>query len=325
MKETSIPLQLIELLSDAQIHSGQQLGDKIGMTRAGINKHIKTLRSWGIQVQTITGKGYKLPYSVNLLNGEVIRKQVQGSHVIVEPAIDSTNQYMLDRIPGLQSGDTCLAEYQSAGRGRRGRQWVSPFGCNLYLSMYWKLDQGPAAAVGLSLVVGIVIAKTLNKISKGKVKVKWPNDLYLNDKKLAGILVELTGKTGDAAHIIIGIGINIGMEKKNIDKEKSINQEWASLVDEVENIERNELSASIINALKEALILFEKEGLAPFLESWFELDNFLGRKVKLLIGDKIITGIEKGIDQQGALLLQHDNGDIIPYIGGEISLRANEI
>ncbi|EML1938126.1 MULTISPECIES: bifunctional biotin--[acetyl-CoA-carboxylase] ligase/biotin operon repressor BirA [Providencia] len=325
MKETSIPLQLIELLSDAQIHSGQQLGDKIGMTRAGINKHIKTLRSWGIQVQTITGKGYKLPYSVNLLNGEVIRKQVQGSHVIVEPVIDSTNQYMLDRIPGLQSGDTCLAEYQSAGRGRRGRQWVSPFGCNLYLSMYWKLDQGPAAAVGLSLVVGIVIAKTLNKISKGKVKVKWPNDLYLNDKKLAGILVELTGKTGDAAHIIIGIGINIGMEKKNIDKEKSINQEWASLVDEVENIERNELSASIINALKEALILFEKEGLAPFLESWFELDNFLGRKVKLLIGDKIITGIEKGIDQQGALLLQHDNGDIIPYIGGEISLRANEI
>lgn len=214
MKETSIPLQLIELLSDAQIHSGQQLGDKIGMTRAGINKHIKTLRSWGIQVQTITGKGYKLPYSVNLLNGEVIRKQVQGSHVIVEPVIDSTNQYMLDRIPGLQSGDTCLAEYQSAGRGRRGRQWVSPFGCNLYLSMYWKLDQGPAAAVGLSLVVGIVIAKTLNKISKGKVKVKWPNDLYLNDKKLAGILVELTGKTGDAAHIIIGIGINIGMEKK---------------------------------------------------------------------------------------------------------------
>ncbi|MEX9757253.1 bifunctional biotin--[acetyl-CoA-carboxylase] ligase/biotin operon repressor BirA [Providencia vermicola] len=323
MKETSIPLQLIELLSDAQIHSGQQLGDKIGMTRAGINKHIKTLRSWGIQVQTITGKGYKLPYSVNLLNGEVIRKQVQGSHVIVEPVIDSTNQYMLNRIPSLQSGDTCLAEYQSAGRGRRGRQWVSPFGCNLYLSMYWKLDQGPAAAVGLSLVVGIVIAKTLNKISKGKVKVKWPNDLYLNDKKLAGILVELTGKTGDAAHIIIGIGINIGMEKKNIDKEKSINQEWASLVDEVENIERNELSASIINALKEALILFEKEGLAPFLESWFELDNFLGRKVKLLIGDKIITGIEKGIDQQGALLLQHDNGDIIPYIGGEISLRAD--
>ncbi|SUC78509.1 Bifunctional protein BirA [Providencia stuartii] len=113
-------------------------------------------------------------------------------------------------------------------------------------------------------------------------------------------------------------------KKKNVDKEGTINQEWASLIDEVENIERNKLSADIINALKKALVLFEKEGLVPFLERWFELDNFLGRKVKLLIGDKIITGVEKGINQQGALLLQQDNGEIIPYIGGEISLRSNE-
>lgn len=324
MKESSIPLQLISILSDAQIHSGQQLGDTLGMTRAGINKHIKTVRSWGLEVQTVTGKGYKLPYPINLLNGEFIKKHIKGSDIILEPVIDSTNQYMLERIPNLSSGDTCIAEYQSAGRGRRGRQWVSPFGCNLYLSMYWKLDQGPAAAIGLSLVVGIILAETLNKLSEGKIKVKWPNDLYLNDKKLAGILVELTGKTGDAAHIIIGAGINIGMGKKNINIDNTINQEWASLEDEVENIERNMLSVDIINGLKEALALFEKEGLSPFIKRWFELDNFLGRKVKLLIGDNIISGIEKGINQQGALLLQQDNGDIIPYIGGEISLRSHE-
>lgn len=324
MKETSIPLQLVTILADAQVHSGQLLGDRLGMTRAGINKHIKTLRSWGIDVQTVAGKGYKLPCSLNLLNNDTIKQYVKGSNIIVEPVIDSTNQYMLERISHLSSGDTCLAEYQSAGRGRRGRQWISPFGCNLYLSMYWKLDQGPAAAVGLSLVVGIIIAETLNKLSKGKVKVKWPNDLYLNDKKVAGILVELTGKTGDAAHIIIGIGINIGMGKNNVENKEAINQEWASLADEIENVERNALSANIINALKEALILFEKEGLSPFIERWFELDNFLGRFVKLLIGDEIITGLEKGINQQGALLLQQENGVIIPYIGGEISLRPNE-
>ncbi|MCW2257218.1 BirA family biotin operon repressor/biotin-[acetyl-CoA-carboxylase] ligase [Providencia alcalifaciens] len=324
MKEVSIPLQLISILSDAQVHSGQQLGDTLGMTRAGINKHIKTVRSWGIEVQTITGKGYKLPYPINLLNVELIKKYIKDNDIIVEPVIDSTNQYMLERIPHLSSGDTCLAEYQSAGRGRRGRQWISPFGCNLYLSMYWKLDQGPAAAIGLSLVVGIIIAETLNKLTKGKIKVKWPNDLYLNDKKLAGILVELTGKTGDAAHIIIGVGINIGMGKNNIEIENTINQEWASLADEVESIERNILSVNIIQALKDALILFEIEGLSPFVNRWFELDNFLDRDVKLLIGNNIITGVEKGINQQGALLLQQDNGDIIPYIGGEISLRPNE-
>lgn len=324
MKEASIPLQLIDILADAQIHSGEQLGDKLGMTRAAINKHIKTLRSWGLNIETVTGKGYKLPHQINLLNREVIKQQISDVNIIVEPVINSTNQYMLERIPSLRSGDTCLAEYQSAGRGRRGRQWVSPFGCNLYLSMYWKLDQGPAAAIGLSLVVGIVIAETLNKISQEKVKVKWPNDLYMNDKKLAGILVELTGKTGDAAHIIIGIGINIGMNKNNIESSNIITQEWASLRDEVKDIERNELSVNIIKALRESLVIFENEGLKPFLDRWFKLDNFLNRDVKLLIGNDIITGVERGINEQGALLLQKNNGEIIPYIGGEISLRPNE-
>ncbi|EOE5322002.1 bifunctional biotin--[acetyl-CoA-carboxylase] ligase/biotin operon repressor BirA [Providencia rettgeri] len=324
MKETNIPLQLIDILADAQVHSGEQLGEQLGMTRSAINKHIKTLRSWGLNIETIAGKGYKLPYQINLLSEEAIKKQIDSVNIIVEPVIDSTNQYMLERIAELKSGDTCLAEYQSAGRGRRGRQWISPFGCNLYLSMYWKLEQGPAAAVGLSVVVGIVIAEVLNRISQEKVKVKWPNDLYMNDKKLAGILVELTGKTGDAAHIIIGVGINIGMNNNNIESSKSITQEWSSLRDEVENIERNELSANIIKSLRESLVIFEHEGLKPFLERWFKLDNFLNRPVKLLIGNDIITGIERGVNDQGALLLQKDNGEIIPYIGGEISLRPNE-
>ncbi|HHR6132301.1 TPA: bifunctional biotin--[acetyl-CoA-carboxylase] ligase/biotin operon repressor BirA [Providencia alcalifaciens] len=324
MKEMSIPLQVIDILADGQIHSGEQLGERLGMTRAAINKHIKTLRSWGLDIQTVTSKGYQLPSQINLLSKERIEQYVTDSNVIVEPVIDSTNQYMLDRIPHLQSGDTCLAEYQSAGRGRRGRQWISPFGCNLYLSTYWKLEQGPAAAIGLSLVVGIVIAETLNELCGNKVKVKWPNDLYMNDKKLAGILVELTGKTGDAAHIIIGVGINIGMSKNIIKKEETINQAWSALIDEIESIERNELAGNIINSLKESLRIFEKQGLKPFLFRWFELDNFLGRKVKLLIGNDIIVGIEKGINEQGALLLQKENGEIIPYIGGEISLRSNE-
>ena len=324
MRETSIPLQVIDILADGKIHSGEQLGERLGMTRAAINKHIKTLRSWGLDIQTVTGKGYQVPNKINLLNKSDIEKYVDAVKIIVEPVIDSTNQYMLERIPNLNSGDTCLAEYQSAGRGRRGRQWISPFGCNLYLSTYWRLEQGPAAAIGLSLVVGIVIAETLNKVCGNKVKVKWPNDLYMNDKKLAGILVELTGKTGDAAHIIIGIGINIGMNENILQKEKPINQAWSSLTDEVENIERNKLAGNIINALRQSLLLFEKEGLKPFLAKWFDLDNFLGRSVKLLIGNDVITGIEKGINEQGALLLQTENGEIIPYIGGEISLRGNE-
>ncbi len=323
MKENNIPLELIKILSDAEIHSGEQLGERMGMTRAGINKHIQTLRSWGLNIQTVTGKGYCLPKAINLLSIEAISTYTDNQRIILEPVIDSTNQYLLERISELASGDVCIAEYQSAGRGRRGRQWVSPFGCNLYLSMYWKLDQGPAAAIGLSLVVGIILAETLNKLGHVGVRVKWPNDLYLNDKKLAGILVELTGKTGDAAHIIIGVGLNIGMDKANLADKENINQQWASLNETNISINRNELAAKIIKSLREALFQFEKEGMTPFIERWYKLDNYLNRPVKLLIGEKVITGISRGINDQGALLLQQGD-ELIPYIGGEISLRSND-
>ncbi|UDG80922.1 Bifunctional ligase/repressor BirA [Candidatus Hartigia pinicola] len=324
MKNSGILLKLINILSTAQVYSRQQLCNRLGVTHAEINKHIQILHSWGIDLQTIAGKGYQLPHPMHLLNDKLINKYLKNSKIVIEPIIDSTNQYILDRITHFSSGDTCVAEYQISGRGRRGRQWISPFGCNLYLSMYWRLNQGSSAAIGVSLVVGIIIAETLNKLSKEKVKVKWPNDLYLNNKKLAGILVELTGNTGSAAHIIIGIGINISMENNNIQTCKLINQEWTSLSDVVKNIERNILSINIINELTEALMIFEKKGLLPFINRWFKLDIFLERKVKLFIGAKVISGIGKGINQQGALLLQKENGEIMSYIDGEISLRENE-
>jgi BirA family biotin operon repressor/biotin-[acetyl-CoA-carboxylase] ligase len=238
--------------------------------------------------------------------------------VNVLPVIDSTNQYLLDRIGELSSGDACVAEYQQAGRGRRGRKWFSPFGSNLYLSMYWKLDQGPAAAMGLSLVIGIVMTEVLQRLGAEDARVKWPNDLYLKDRKLAGILVELTGKTGDAAQLVIGAGINLKMHEPAAE---TINQGWINLQEAGVNIDRNELTATLLKELRAALLHFEKEGLAPFISRWRGLDNFLDRPVKLLIGEQEIHGIERGIDQQGALLLEQD-GIIKPYIGGEISLRG---
>ncbi|WP_338883732.1 bifunctional biotin--[acetyl-CoA-carboxylase] ligase/biotin operon repressor BirA [Xenorhabdus sp. TH1] len=318
MKDLSIPLKLIKVLSDGEIHSGQQLGQELGMSRAGINKHIQTIREWGVEVLTLSGKGYRFPAPMNLLDKEIIENYLPNDRIEVIPVIDSTNQYILEKLAELDSGDACVAEYQYAGRGRRGRKWVSAFGRNLYLSMYWRLEQGPAAAIGLSLVVGIIIAEVLNRQGAESVKVKWPNDLYLDDKKLAGILVELTGKTGDAAHVVIGIGMNISMSS---DQQRSINQNWTNLQQSGTIIERNKLVAEIIVELKKALIQFENEGLNSFIPRWFELDNFINRSVKLIIGDQEVHGIARGIDQQGALLLDID-GVVTPYIGGEISLRG---
>jgi BirA family biotin operon repressor/biotin-[acetyl-CoA-carboxylase] ligase len=217
----------------------------------------------------------------------------------------------------LPSGSVCLAEYQQAGRGRRGRHWFSPFGANLYMSMYWRLEQGPAAAMGLSLVIGIIMAETLRSLGAQDVRVKWPNDIYLHDRKLAGILVELTGKTGDAAQIVIGAGINLAMRTAEA---AQINQGWINLQEAGVTINRNELAATLINRLREALPVFEQEGLTPFVTRWAELDNFINRPVKLLIGEREVHGIARGIDNQGGLQLEQD-GKIQSWVGGEISLR----
>ena len=320
MKDNTVPLKLIALLANGEFHSGEQLGETLGMSRAAINKHIQTLRDWGVDVFTVPGKGYSLPEPIQLLNAEQILGQLDGGSVAVLPVIDSTNQYLLDRIGELKSGDACVAEYQQAGRGRRGRKWFSPFGANLYLSMYWRLEQGPAAAIGLSLVIGIVLAEVLQSLGADKVRVKWPNDLYLNDRKLAGILVELTGKTGDAAQIVMGAGINLVM--RNVQAE-DINQGWINLQEAGIVIDRNVLAVRVINELRHSLKIFEQEGLAPFLPRWEKLDNFAHRAVKLIIGDKEIYGTSRGINEQGALLLEQD-GVIKPWVGGEISLRSAE-
>ncbi|ABP62598.1 bifunctional biotin--[acetyl-CoA-carboxylase] ligase/biotin operon repressor BirA [Enterobacter sp. 638] len=320
MRDNTVPLTLINILADGEFHSGEQLGERLGMSRAAINKHIQTLRDWGVDVFTVPGKGYSLPEPIQLLDEDVIRSQLKQGKVTVLPVIDSTNQYLLERINELNSGDSCVAEYQQAGRGRRGRKWFSPFGANLYLSMFWRLEQGPAAAIGLSLVIGIVIAEVLHDLGADKVRVKWPNDLYLNDRKLAGILVEMTGKTGDAAQIVIGAGLNMVMRNVQTDV---VNQGWITLQEAGVTIDRNTLAVRLIKELREALTLFEQDGLSPFLSRWEKLDNFINRPVKLIIGDKEIFGTSRGINAQGALLLEQE-GIVKPWVGGEISLRSAE-
>ncbi|WP_035339291.1 MULTISPECIES: bifunctional biotin--[acetyl-CoA-carboxylase] ligase/biotin operon repressor BirA [unclassified Dickeya] len=318
MKDYTVPLKLISILSDGEFYSGEYLGEIIGMSRAAINKHIQTIKEWGVDVFTVTGKGYALAGPIQLLDANKIRSEVTSGQVAVLPVIDSTNQYLLDRLDSLTSGDVCIAEYQQSGRGRRGRQWFSPFGSNLYLSLYWRLEQGPAAAVGVSLVIGIIMTEVLRNLGAEGVRVKWPNDLYLNDKKLAGILVELNGRTGDAAHLVIGAGINLRMNSSGSDV---INQGWINLQEAGVDIDRNMLAVQLITELRNALIIYEQQGLSPFIPRWIGLDNFYNRPVKLIVGSKEINGIDKGIDAQGALLLEQ-NGDIYSYIGGEISLRG---
>ncbi|MCY9856209.1 bifunctional biotin--[acetyl-CoA-carboxylase] ligase/biotin operon repressor BirA [Vibrio mediterranei] len=316
MREHHVKLAILEQLSQGGFHSGEMLGEQLGISRAAVSKHIKGIRDWGVDIFRVQGKGYQLAAPMELLSKEKLSRTVTSPFELI-PIIDSTNQYLLDKQNSLESGAVCISEYQSKGRGRRGRQWVSPFGSNLYLSMYWKLEAGMAAAMGLSLVIGVAIVEALEQLGIDGVKLKWPNDLYFNDKKLAGILVEMSGQAGGAANLVMGMGMNLNMGEQV----EGIDQPWTSLNEVADKpFSRNDLVVAFIKAWQTALEDYEMCGLHGFVERWNRHDNFLDREVRLVMGNRDIQGIVRGIDATGAVLLETEAG-IQPFIGGEISLR----
>lgn len=319
-KEHATKLHILKTLSDGEFHSGEALGHDLGISRAAIAKHVKGLSEWGVDIYRIQGRGYQLAHPMQLLDETRLTDSSEPKLELI-PVIDSTNQYLLERVNESEKGRVCVAEYQASGRGRRGRQWVSPFGSNLYLSMYWRLDAGMAAAMGLSLVIGIAAVEALEEMGIQGVKLKWPNDLYYQDKKLAGILVEMSGQAGGAANLVIGMGLNIGMP----DKQPDIDQPWTTLNQVCADLrlDRTQLALTLIEHWKTILADYEMMGLAGFVDRWNRLDNFIGRPVKLLMGAREVKGIVQGIDQQGGVVLETDNG-LETYIGGEISLRKGD-
>lgn len=310
--------KLLKLLADGEFHSGEKIGELLGVSRTSVNNYIKGLQEIGLDIYKVPGRGYQSAIPIELLNEKRIQELSEHQLVKVEQILDSTNQWLLDKIPHIENGQTCIAEYQLAGRGRRGRTWVSPFASHLYFSYYWRFDAGIEKLSGLSLLVGIATVNALNKIGIEGVSLKWPNDIYYQGKKLAGILIELNAQANEACHTVIGIGINIRMPAEQA---KLIDQPWIDLNSlSSDKVDRNLLSAALITELKSLLPEYEKEGLKPYLTKWLTLDCFLNKPVNVLLADNNIAGICRGIDESGALLLEVD-GKLESYIGGEVSLR----
>ena len=320
----TIKEQLIQLLSTGQFVSGQDIADKLGVTRAAISNQIKSLGDMGLDIFKVRGKGYQLAKPIVLLDKSVIQQHLKtlalDNAVEVHSLIDSTNDYLMRKLPSnIQNGQVCIAEYQSAGRGRRGRVWQSPFGSHLYLSYYSYLTQGMSAAMGLSLLTAVAISDAIKSLYQLDVQLKWPNDVYLDGVKLAGILIDLEGQAGGPCHSVIGIGLNLVMPEQVAEK---IDQPWTDLQSHVsQKIDRNVLASVIIEKLSKRLKEQQSVGLNDLVKRWHELDFYLGKEVKLLTGDKTESGICKGVDGQGALLLQQGN-EVKTIFGGEVSLRG---
>lgn len=253
---------------------------------------------------------------MNLLNKAQIQAALQYGEALVFDEIDSTNEYLLAHYGELRSGTVCLAESQSAGRGRRGRQWYSPLGQNLYFSMLWKypLPQNEQIS-SLSLVVALVIAETFEELGVQNIQIKWPNDIYYQGKKAGGILIESKMDRNGMA-IVIGIGLNLAM---NTIDPKIVNQPYADFAQY--HFDRNELAATLAKRLQQMLSDFPMSSLENYLERWRKFDCFYQKAVKLVTATTEIHGISQGINQNGELLLEID-GKVQAFAIGEMSLRA---
>lgn len=318
--------RIVALLADGRFHSGQELGAALGISRAAVWKQLKALDALGVELFSVRGRGYALASPVELLDPARIRGQLDalGRNLLAEleihPEIHSTNRHLMGRAgAGLRPGHACLTERQTEGRGRRGRSWVSPFAANVYLSLYWRFSSSPAALAGLSLAAGVAAAMALEDAGVGDVSLKWPNDLLWRGRKLGGILLEMAGEASGPCHVVIGVGINVAMPPA---AGAGIDQPWVDLVTIQAGaaVSRNRVAGLLLNHLLRAVQEYEARGVSPFIEQWQARDATSGQSVELHLPDRAVTGIARGVDAQGSLLLEHA-GILEPFSSGEVSLR----
>ncbi len=301
------------LLKDGQFHSGNDLGSSLGISRAAISKIMNTLKSYQAEIEVSKTQGYRLKKPLILLDAEKIQAGLNTKMPVdIFEFVTSTNDYLLP-LDISSAPRVCLAEYQTAGRGRFIRSWQATFGQSILLSYLYPCYEDVSTLSGFSLMIAVSLASVINRPD---LKIKWPNDLYLGDKKLGGILIELRAQSHSETKVIIGIGINVMPPE---DLKSSV----ASLVDlkNLKNLEldRNKLIISFLNQLEKDLILFKSKGLSAFLERFSELDYLKGREVTLTQHHEKHMGIAMGIDAQGALLIK--KGEVIErYSAGDTSL-----
>lgn len=314
---------LLAILADGQFHSGTEIGKALGISRAAIWKRMQKVQQvCGCEVESVPGKGYRLLQQVELLCLERLQDICgPGLHVEFLKTVDSTNDYAKRLIREGRHVDVVFAEEQTQGKGRRGRAWQSPYAANLYLSFVWPVSYGMRQLEGLSLVVGLAVQRCISELGWADVGLKWPNDVLSNDKKIAGILLELVGDLADQSHVVIGIGINVNMQGDI----SSIDQPWTSIAQEFgHGVSRYEVIRSLIAHLIRLLDELKASGFSALQNEWEDKHLWHGKQVVVSSGTSQIEGQAIGVNERGELKLKTADG--VEYIaGGELSLRlAND-
>jgi BirA family biotin operon repressor/biotin-[acetyl-CoA-carboxylase] ligase len=326
---TPAQFALVQRLASGDFVSGEILGADMGISRAAIWKQLQQLQEYGLDVESVKGRGYRIPGGLDLLDKAAIADELgpQGRACLttlhLEPVLDSTNSWLLRRLAAgtVTPGTACLAEQQSQGRGRRGRAWISPFGRNLYCSLGWEFEQGVAALEGLSLAVGVAAVSALGKLGLPGVSLKWPNDLLWHGRKLGGVLLEITGDASGVCQVVIGVGLNVSMPEPLA---ATIDQPWVNLAEIAGDgslPSRSRLAGVLLDEIILMLCQFQQQGFAPFHVQWEVCNAHAGQHVTMVTPSAQIGGRVLGVNSRGGLRLQVDNREQI-FLGGEISLRG---
>jgi BirA family biotin operon repressor/biotin-[acetyl-CoA-carboxylase] ligase len=320
---------LLLLLADGRLHSGERLAQVLGVSRAAVWKGIERLRMRGIDIEAMPRRGYKLPSAVELLEERAVRTALADDglnrlrSLDLQFDVDSTNTRLLALgAPPHGCADVVLTELQHAGRGRRGRHWVAPFGGSIALSMSWSFTDASRANPTLSLCVGVAIARALGRAGALGVGLKWPNDIWFDDRKMGGVLIEVRAEASGPAHVVIGVGLNVSLTPGMRAQIEASGVKAAAVADAcTAPPSRNFIAGAIIDALLSMLADFERDGFSGFREDWTALDALRDRPAQVLMGEAVVCGTARGVDAHGALRLERD-GRLQEFVSGEVSLRG---
>jgi BirA family biotin operon repressor/biotin-[acetyl-CoA-carboxylase] ligase len=322
--------RLLHALADGRTHSGEELAREFGVTRAAVWKQVAKLADFGLAVEAAPGAGYRLPRRLDLLDARALHAAVDPTvaarlaKLEVFTELPSTNQRLLAAAPAAGTLDVCIAEFQTAGRGRRGRRWNAPLGSGICLSVGWQFGGMPAELGALTLAVGVAVRRVLARVAGITIALKWPNDLVFDERKLGGILLEIKAEAHGGAHVVAGVGLNVALPAALL---RSLSDWPRGAIDLAtalgsEPPARAVLAGALVNELAALFADYPLQGFAAYRSEWRAADFLRGRAVQLDEAAGRLCGTAAGIDADGALLVETAGGERRRVVAGDVSVRS---
>lgn len=305
--------------------SGQEISKSLGISRAAVWKKILALRNRGYVIEALPSKGYCLKSAPDLAQDYLLMqiKSDLWKDIIVHDSVESTNDLAMSLAAkgGIAPGTVLVADQQTRGKGRLGRIWESPAGTNIYISLTIRPELEPKDTTMLTVLAAIAGTLALKRSCSIPVSIKWPNDLVIANRKLGGILTEVRADPDRVALAVIGMGINVNMDYRDL-PEPIRDIATSVRIETGKNHSRNEIIIQLLREFEEWYSILKKEGKKPLLDAWRKSSSTLGRKVNVVMRDVSCTGIAEDIDDNGMLILKMRSGERKTISSGDISFLS---